>query len=125
MKKREAQFQTIFNQYLRKKKLFGYFELKQARYGSLAFNAVKKHQIEGLRSARMSGFVWKLSDEDSREKPFDCISVPPLMSYVVVNYTRRFYIITIYDFMAEMDSSERESLTEERAKKISTVAVSW
>lgn len=123
MKKSEAKFQTIFNQYLRKKRLFGYFELKETSGSSLPFSAVKEHQVEGLLAAGSSGFVWKLSDEDSREKPFDCIHTGIQMPYVVIKYPKTFYVITIYNFMKEKESSKRKSLTEWRARNICSYEV--
>lgn len=118
MKKSEAKFQTIFNQYLRKKRLYGYFELKETSGLSLPFSAVKEHQVDGLLAAHSNGFVWKLSDEDSREKPFDCIHTTPLMGYVVIKYPNAFYIINIYHFLAEKEVSPHKSLYEDRARAI-------
>jgi len=124
MKKREASFQTIFNQYLRVKKLYGHFELKQTTGNSISFNAVKQHQVDGLMSGSLSPFVWKYSDEDQREKPFDCSCIPPIQGYVVIKYPGIFYIIRVQDFIIESRRSERKSLTSDRAKEICHIAVS-
>lgn len=118
MIKREANFQTVFNQYLRAKKLYGHFELKQTSGNSIPFSDVKLHQVEGLLAAQENGFVWKLSDEDSRQKPFDCISTPPTLSYVVFKYPGVFYIISILGMIQERIDNKRKSLTKERAKAI-------
>lgn len=123
MKKREANFQTIFNQYLRKKRLVGFFELKDAKGDSLPFSAVKEHQLSGLISASNMGFVWKLSDEDSRQKPFDCFYASPANGYVVIKYGKVFYIILAQTFELERDLSTRKSLTKQRAKELSTSEV--
>lgn len=125
MKKHEASFQTVFNHYLRTlrqsgRPFFGNFELKQTGTDSLAFDAVKNHQKAGLLAAEKAGFIWKYSDEDSREKPFDCSSIPPLPGYVAVLYRLSgfFYVIPHHRFVEESIDSERRSLTEERAGKI-------
>lgn len=123
MNKKEAKFQTVFNQYLRKKKLFGYFELKEATGDSLPFSAIKQHQLNGLLAASRNGFVWKLSDQDQREKPFDCMYTKPAGAYVVIKYGKVFYIITAQMFHFQSEVSESKSLTKQRAKEISTYEV--
>lgn len=120
MKKREANFQTIFNQYLRKKKLAGFFELKEAKNDSLPFSSVKEHQLSGLIAASNNGFVWKLSDEDQRQKPFDCMYAPKNPGYVVIKYSKVFCIMTAQMFEEERDISTRKSLTKARALELST-----
>lgn len=122
MNKHEASFQTIFGRYLkaRKRKIHGHFELKQTRTDSIPFSCVKEHQENGLYAAQRESFFWKHSDQDERQKPFDCSYVPPLTTYVVIKYalSRKFYIITYTWFLKEKEESKRKSLTEERAKKI-------
>lgn len=122
--KREASFQTIFNKYLRASGLCGHFELKQTTGKSIRFDAVKPHQVAGLIAAGSKGFVWKYSDQDQRQKPFDCSSIPPLVGYVVVRFSQWFYIIKAADFLREKERSTRKSLTEERAWVIATRYVS-
>lgn len=118
--KHEASFQSIFNNYLRSKKLHGYFELKATKYLSLPFDAVEQHQIESLRAAEMMGLVFKISDMDIRIKPFDCLSTPPLQAYIAIKYHTFFAVITLDAFLKERDASSRKSLAEQRAKDIAT-----
>lgn len=121
MKKREAKWNTLLNQFLREKKLHCYFELKQTTADSISFSAVKEHQINGLLAAQKNGLVWKYSDEDQREKPFDGASTPPLVSYVVIKYPPCFLFIPISWFILEKKNSDkRKSLTLERAYEISS-----
>lgn len=103
MKKIEARWQTIFNKYLREKQktgeMFGYYELKQVSNDFFNFNKIESHQLEGLQAGENSGFVWKLSDQDMREKPFDCFSTPPLPAYLVIKFPDGFYCIRIKEIV--------------------------
>jgi hypothetical protein len=121
--KREAKFQSIFNQYLRNKRLHGVFELKQTITDSLPFSALELHQKESLIASMTTGIIWKLSDQDQREKPFDVISSPPLTAYVVIKYPDFFCIIYAPVFIKESQDSKRRSLTSERAKELAVVTV--
>ena len=116
--KREASFQTIFNNYLREKKMDGVFELKQTRTDSIPFLALETHQRESLLAVEDNGFVWKLSDADPRQKPFDCFSIGICPAYVVIRYPECFVMIRIDEFLQEERISERKSLTLQKAKDI-------
>ena len=117
MKKREARWNTIFNQYLREKKLLGYFELKQTDKDYFPFSKLEIHQYEGLLASEKEGFVWKLSDQDMREKPFDCLSTPPLPSYLVIKFPDGFYLIRIKDIKTLKNNNEM-SITLDKARII-------
>lgn len=91
--KREAKFQVIFNQYLRETKMHGFFELKQVEGQTFPFAKIETVQWEGLQATEKNGLVWKLSDQDQRQKPCDCLSIPPLHSYLVIKFKEGFYII--------------------------------
>lgn len=121
--KREADFQTQFNRYLRETKMIGAFELKQTKTYLLPFSALKEHQEHGLLAAQINGFVWKLSDADPREKPFDCISTGTIPAYVVIKYPKLFAIIKIEAFIKERNESVLKSLPRERAKEIATKVI--
>lgn len=107
MRKLEAKFQTAFNQYLRKTKIIGHFELKQAKRDSLAYKRIPPHQIEGLLAGGQSEFIWKYSDQDQREKPFDCSCMPPLPGFLVVKFKGIFYIIPIENIVREMHMGKK------------------
>jgi hypothetical protein len=89
----EAKYQTIFNQYLREKKMYGFFELKYSNAETFPFSKIETVQWEGLQATQKNGLVWKLSDQDQRQKPCDCLSIPPLDSYLVIKFKDGFYII--------------------------------
>jgi hypothetical protein len=121
--KKEAKFQTIFNQYIRIKRIPGVFELKQTESDTLLFSALKEHQKKGLLATTHEGVVWKLSDSDPREKPFDCISTPPLNAYVAIKYPNFFCIIHAYIFINEEGRSKEKSLSSERARQLASYTV--
>lgn len=90
---KEAKYQVIFNQYLREAKMYGFFELKQTDAQIFPFSKIETVQWQGLQATQKNGLVWKLSDEDQRQKPCDCLSIPPLGSYLVIKFKDGFYII--------------------------------
>jgi hypothetical protein len=93
MSKPEAKWQIVFNQYLREKKFHGFFELKQTLSEIFPFSKIETVQWEGLQATEKNGLVWKISDEDQRQKPCDCLSIPPLPSYLVIKFKDGFYVI--------------------------------
>jgi hypothetical protein len=66
--------------------------------------------------------VYKISDSGIGQKPFDTFKLEGVPAFVVVMFYKRgqkdFFMIDIDAFMTEMHTSERKSLTEERAGKI-------
>jgi len=104
VKERETKVQTVFNQYLRATKMVGFFELKVTNLDRLAFSKIEKHQYEGLQATAKEGLIWKLSDEDQRQKPCDCLSIPALPSYLVIKFLDGFYIIRIEKIIELRDS---------------------
>ena len=107
MKKREASFQTIFTKYLRETQMQGHFELKQTTGARFLYSKIEEHQIAGLLAGEQRGLVWKYSDEDSRQKPFDCSCMPPMPGYVVIKYPGLFCIIPIKKIWAEIRRGEK------------------
>jgi len=91
--KKEAKWNTILNQYLREKRWYIYYELKQTVTESFQFAKIEKVQWEGLQSTEKNGLVWKFSDEISRPKPCDGGSFPPLPSYLVIKFKKEFCFI--------------------------------
>ena len=119
--KNEARWTTVFNQYLREKKLYGFFELKHTVLEYLPFSKIETVQYDGLQATAKSGLVWKLSDQDMREKPCDTLSIPPLPSYVVIKFIDGFYLIDITDIVKMREDGEiaiSRSKAEQIAKKI-------
>lgn len=119
MKKREADFTTKFRHWL-KVYFTGNstaFELKQTRNDSIAFNAVKDHQIDALRAVKKT-FSYKIPDDSRGVKPFDLFYMNKANGIVVIKYPKVFVLIDVDDFVAERDQSERKSLTAKRACQI-------
>ncbi len=122
MKKVEAKFNTLLNQYLRVKKMYCYYELKQTDATTFPFSKIEKHQWEGLQATRKEGLVWKLSDEDQRQKPCDGFSSPPMMSYLIIKFPSGFYMIDILD-LVKMEKDGRYNITEKEAKEIAGMII--
>jgi len=119
--KKEAKWQTVWNQYVREKKLYGFFELKQTDLESFPFSKIETVQYDGLQATEKNGLVWKFSDTDMRPKPCDSISIPPLPSYLVIKFKDGFYMIRfkkIVDLREEGGISIARSVAEKLAEKI-------
>jgi len=122
---REKDFQTRFNRWLKYSNFgSGAFELKLTKKKSIPFSAVKEHQINALWQVKNKKFIYKISDEDRRQKPFDCFMLNCADAFVVIMFYRRgqktFYMIDIADFLIEKKTSTRRSLTEKRCSEIGT-----
>jgi hypothetical protein len=117
MNRKEAKFQVIFNQYLREKKIYGFFELKQTDLNYFPFSKIETVQYDGLQATEKNGLVWKLSDSDMRPKPCDCFSIPPLASYLVIKFKDGFYMIRFKDIV-EYREAGRVSITLQEAEKL-------
>ena len=117
MARSEKHWQQIFNQYLREKRLHGYYELKQTSADSFPFSKIETNQYEGLQATKKEGLVWKLSDEDRRLKPCDTLCIPPLPSYIVIKFEDAFYFIDIDDIVAMRERGEA-GITKARANVI-------
>ena len=96
------------------------FEIKQTQGKSLPFSALAEHQKRALLIAKHGFFKHKIVDA-GWENPFDAFSLFQVPAYVVVFFGRNFYMIDIDVFMQEKEISKRKSLTEETAKKLSTL----
>ena len=122
MKKYEAQCNTILNQYFREKKFYCFYELKQTgNKETFNFAKIEKVQWEGLPATERNGLVWKFSDEISRPKPCDGVSIPPLPSYLVLRFSDKFYFIRFEKIIALRDEgviSINRSKVEEIAERI-------
>jgi len=90
---KEANAQVALNAYLREKQMYGFFELKYTESEIFSFAKIETVQWEGLQATEKNGLVWKLSDQDMRQKPCDSLSIPPLPSYLVIKFKDGFYII--------------------------------
>lgn len=120
---KETEFQTIFSNYNKVKKILGNFELKVARNGRISISDFEDHQIPALISAQESGYQHKYSDADPRLKAFDYSSNPPLIGYIVVKFDKYFYIITVNNFVYKLEKLNKKSLKEVDCEKICTLKV--
>lgn len=124
---KEKDFQRKFSAWLRHNHpQSGAFELKIVKGTAMPFDAVRKHQIEALLYAHGEHIIYKIPDDTFGQKPFDCLKLTKVDTYVVIYfyYTRgekRFYMIPIDNFMRERATSLRKSLTEGRAQEIGVV----
>ena len=122
MKKKEANFQTVFNSWLRNVyKKTGAYELKQTPTNSIAYSRLETHQEDSLLAIKNGAFVYKISDESVGYKPFDCFCLSKTPTYVVILFqlSRTFYLIDISNFVFYRDhKAKRKSLTEKEAKDI-------
>lgn len=118
---KEKDFQTKFGKWARKNRTAtSVFELKVTKTNSLPFSAVAEHQIDGLWHAKNHDIFMKLPDV-GYQMPFDCFHLIGVEAFVVILYPSKiFYGISIYNFSMENLSSTRRSITESRAKELST-----
>lgn len=116
--KREQKWNTLLNQYLKEKKFYCYYELKQTDLDTFAFSKIRKVQDEGLYALEKNGLVWKLSDEDSRPKPADGFSTPPLPAYLIIKFKDEFCFIR-YNKIMELKYDGVVSIAKSKAEELS------
>ena len=132
----ESDMQVIFGAYIRSHNLpkSAVFELKICKGTALPFNSVKEHQRKALLAVLESGFYHKLIDPPifanmktrfNAPRPFDCFFLKGIEAFVIIWFyharkPKTFILISIKEFLAEEARSSRKSLTEARAKEISS-----
>jgi len=119
---KESKRQITLNQYLRKARMYGFFELKVADGGTFNFNDMEDNQYEGLQATEREGLVWKLSDEDRRKKPCDTLCIPPLPSYLVVQFGKDLYFLRMWQIVSLRESGA-VSISLEKCKEIAEKVV--
>jgi len=131
MRKQEQKFTTIYQQWIRaggyKRIESAPFEAKHCRgKDSIPFADVPEHQRNALLACTTDkGFVWKISDMSAEQKPYDGFFFRNSPAYLVFAYTKKFYIISIHNFLHEDKVSKRRSLTEARANDICILSDSY
>jgi hypothetical protein len=124
MKKVESKFCQVYQQWIR---AGGYkiietapWEAKHCRgKDSIPFADVPDHQRNALLACTTEkGYCYKISDQSSDQKPYDGFFFKNSPAYLVFAYTKKFYIISIHNFLHEDKVSKRRSLTEARASEI-------
>ncbi len=123
MQKREANYQTYFNKWVKNVyKKTAVFELKQTQGDSIPFSDVVPHQVAALEQVRNGTFVYKIPDAGF-QNPFDSFCLTKIPAFVVFFYAKSFHLISIDTFLLEKERSKRKSLTEKRAFEISVKSI--
>jgi hypothetical protein len=102
-----------------------YWELKVARGKTFPFSRLEDGQRDGLPALERSGLVWKWSDEDTRRKPCDGASLPPLPTYLVIRFGDRFLFVPyrhVELLLAAGETSISEAEAETAADRIVRVS---
>lgn len=121
----EKDFQTAFNKWLKYNwTTTSAFELKATPEGSLPFDAVQEHQEHALLAVKHAFMVYKIPDDSIGQKPFDDIFMADAGAYVVIRFRskdrgrKEFTMIDIDKWKNERETSDRKSLTVQRAQEI-------
>ena len=100
------------------------FELKIEKGNALPFSALAVHQKENLLAVKHGSplsFVWKIMDA-GYQNPFDGFVLCDASAWIAVMFysrgCKKFYLIDIDAWCKEEETSDRKSLTEERAEAI-------
>lgn len=121
-KSKEADFGLQFRKWWNTTKMLGTFELKHTRgKPSIAFSELHDEQIVIGTLAHGKGTLLRIS-AGTIGSP-DYIGLHDFPVFIVVKYTKHFYIISLSTLLLERDRSKRKSLTEDRARAISIIEV--
>lgn len=122
MKKREADFGTLFRHWLKANPRFtSAYELKQTSQGSIPFTCIEEHQIEYLQAIKSDKGVL-IRVQGTNGEP-DYIYMRNSPANIVIKFPKAFHLIDIDTFLLEKKRSKRRSLTSSRAEDISVVSV--
>lgn len=130
MTKHEQKFQSLFKRWLQAgwTGQSAVFELKRTLTDTLPFSALKEHQIDGLLRAQGTGVYYKLSDETSSQKPFDCFFIRNAVGYVAIAYGPKltsFYLIPINNWIKYTKTAKAKSLSRIGAESIASQVIHW
>lgn len=126
----ERDFQSLFTKWIREKgdtyfNRTAAFELKICKENALPWSRVEHHQVQALFDARFNRMYHKISDQSFGIKPFDAFQIAKAEAYLVILFykpraKKEMIWIDIAKFASEYAKSTRKSLTEAKAKEIST-----
>ena len=132
----EKNLQTIFSAWVRENppRVTTAWELKLTKGPSIRFDSVATHQAVALTGVRAEGTYHRITDQPwmkdrphsfTKQKPFDCFFIRDAEAYVVVLFykprrKKEVLFISVEDWIRENNVSDRKSLTEERARDISS-----
>jgi hypothetical protein len=119
MKKREANFGTLFRHWARANPLREtcHFELKQTQKDSIPFSCVEQQQVNFATAIRESPKGILVRNQGGNGEP-DYSYFYQNAVYVVIKFPDMFCIISMRQFVGESHLSKRKSLTSERARQI-------
>lgn len=122
MKSREADFGVIFRHWIRANPQYSSaFELKQTGRDSISFAALEEHQLVYLQAIHSDkGALIRVQGVNGEP---DYVYLRNSPAYIVIKFTGEFHMIGIDTFVLERGRSKRKSLTNMRAREISTVSV--
>lgn len=126
MKKREANFTTKFERWVKATKPFTtttWWEVKQTTGTSISFAAFKEHQLDWLTACRHGQTSYKIPDDSRGVKPVDGVTTVYSGAVVVLKFPKEFHIIPIDTWLLEVKRSKRKSITSTHARELSTVSV--
>lgn len=121
MKKREANFGTLFRHWVRANPLREtcHFELKQTQKDSIPFNCIEPQQIDFATAIRESPKGILVRNQGGNGEPdYSYFYRDPV--YIVIKFPDCFCILSLPSFISERDRSKRKSLTAQRAREIAT-----
>lgn len=131
MRKKEQAFCGIYQQWVRaggyKRIQSAPWEAKHSRgEDSIPFREVPEDERNALfQCTTDKGYIYKISDMSAGSKGFDGFFFRNSPAYLVFAYTKKFYIISIHNFLHEDKVSKRRSLTEQRASEICILSDSY
>ena len=119
---KEKDFQTKFNRWCQYHiKTSSAFELKLSKTKAIPFSSVVEHQLNALLIAKHHSLAYKIPD-CGFQNPFDSFVLVGVPAYIVVMFyargQREFFLIDIDTWIKEVKTSDRKSLTEDRAREI-------
>ncbi len=119
----EADFGVEFRRWWEKKRMFGLFELKHTHGAkSLSYKELTAEQMAFNTLAKSSkGVLGRIASGTVGIPDYGGFIGMP--TWIVIRYPKAFHIISVETFLLEKVRSNRKSLTEERAKAISTISV--
>lgn len=125
----EASFQSMFTKWCRANATESMAcELKICHGKSMPFTQVAPHQYQALSDAKAGRLVHKLSDSAIGFLPFDMFALVGSAAYVVVLFyqprqPKEVIFIDIDVLLTERETSDRKSLTKERAMQIASKVI--
>lgn len=135
----EKNFQSMFSKWvldnLPKKSTT--WELKLEKGTAMPFDRVYAHQVKGLNDSKYEGLYHKISDSPifpgskirfTKPKPCDCVFLKDADAFVVLLFYRprqekEMIFIDVDAWKNEKFNSMRKSITEKRAKEISSKVI--